>query len=145
LGIRKDFSMRPSWWQVPMTKPWVGSVRFEDDFDSPTLEESLWLPAYLPHWSSREASRPRYRIESGNLVLMIEPDQQPWCPEFNGSIRLSNLQTGTFSGSLGSSIGQHRFSHECRVREEQRTIAPKPRARTSAAQSALAGATRAEA
>lgn len=102
-----------------MSEPGESVLVFEDDFDAPTLDESAWLPAYLPQWSSRAASQPRYRIEQGNLVLTIEPDQPPWCPEFNGSVRVSNLQTGVRAGALGSAEGQHRFSPHCRVREEQ--------------------------
>lgn len=98
-----------------------------DDFDGPELDLAHWVPAYLPHWSSRAASRPRYRIEDGCLVLLIEEDQEPWCPEFDGSVRVSGLQTGSFSGPLGSPVGQHAFSPECRVREpqpEERLVTP---------------------
>jgi hypothetical protein len=43
----------------------------------------------------------------------------PWCPEFDGEVRVSSLQTGVFSGPRGSAIGQHRFSPDAVVREEQ--------------------------
>lgn len=92
-----------------------------DDFDAPTLDPTRWVPAYLPHWSSRSAARPRYRIEDGCLHLLIEPDQEPWCPEFDGDVRVSGIQTGAFSGPQGSEIGQHAFSPTCRVREPQAT------------------------
>lgn len=94
-------------------------VLFMDDFDDPRLDLSRWIPEYLPQWSSRAAARPRYRIHDGCLVLEIGADQAPWCPEFNGDVRVSALQTGVFSGPLGSHVGQHRFAPECRVREEQ--------------------------
>ena len=32
----------------------------EDSFDRPVLDERLWIPYYLPHWSSRAASAARY-------------------------------------------------------------------------------------
>lgn len=94
-------------------------AEFFDDFTSPTLDTDLWIPTYLPQWSSREATRPRYRLEDSQLVLTIDPDQKPWSPEFNGPVRVSNLQTGVWSGPLGSDRGQHRFRPELRVREEQ--------------------------
>ena len=50
---------------------------------------------------------------------MIEDDQPPWCPEFDGGTRVSSLQTGVFAGPLGSGVGQHRFTPDAVVREEQ--------------------------
>jgi hypothetical protein len=103
------------------------SLVFADDFDDPTLDTSRWIPAYLPQWSSWERSRPRYRLRDGCLVLAIEPDQRPWCPEFNGPVRVSGLQTGVFSGPIGSPIGQHHFAPGLTVREAQvprRTFTP---------------------
>lgn len=94
---------------------------FLDDFDTPSLDRSKWIPYYLPQWSSREKTQPRYRIEKGCLILEIQPDQEPWSSEFNGSIRVSSLQTGLYSGTLNSAEGQHRFSKDLRVRELQPT------------------------
>ena len=92
-------------------------VLFEDHFDSPALDEARWLPAYLPHWSSLEASRPAYEISGSVLTLTIEDTQRPWLPEFDGAVRVSNLQTGHFAGRPGSNVGQHRFREGLRVRE----------------------------
>ncbi|MEU2348613.1 glycoside hydrolase family 16 protein [Modestobacter sp. NPDC049651] len=91
----------------------------DDDFTSPELDRTLWLPHYLPQWSSRTASAARYRLADGALHLVVEPDQPPWCPEFDGAVRVSNLQTGVRSGPVGSTDGQHRFSDALVVREEQ--------------------------
>jgi hypothetical protein len=94
----------------------------EDDFAGPELDPSLWFPFYLPHWSSRAASAPRYRIVGGQLHLLVDEDQPPWCPEFDGGIRASCLQTGEFAGALGSRAGQIRFNTDVVVREEQPEI-----------------------
>ncbi|MEV4331840.1 hypothetical protein AB0K02_15095 [Streptomyces sp. NPDC049597] len=59
-------------------------LEFDESFDDANLNDSRWLPYYLPHWSSREAARARYHIEQGALNLLIEEDQKPWCPEFDG-------------------------------------------------------------
>lgn len=92
---------------------------FQDDFETDELERSKWLPYYLPQWNSRRNSEANYRFEDSQLLLRITEEQRPWCPEFDGDVKVSNLQTGVFSGPLGSASGQHRFSRECLVREEQ--------------------------
>jgi glycosyl hydrolase family 16 len=99
------------------------ALELEDDFGGDSLNDRLWLPSYLPHWSSRAASAARYSIRDGALRLSIESDQQPWCPEFDGSTRVSSLQTGVFSGPLGSEIGQCHFRKDLVVREEQARVA----------------------
>ncbi len=71
-----------------------------------------WLPFYLPHWSSREQAAARYVLEGGRLRLLVEADQEPWCPEFDGDVRVSAFQTGTLDG-------QHRFADGLEVREQQ--------------------------
>src|SRR3954468_6595652 len=97
----------------------VPGLAFEDDFDGPDLDRSHGLPSYLPQWSSREQAAARYTVADGQLRLRIDADQPPWCPEFDGDVRVSSLQTGVFAGPLGSGIGQHRFTPEVVVREEQ--------------------------
>ncbi len=92
----------------------------EDQFDGEELDGSLWLPYYLPQWSSATRSAARYELVDGCLDLLIEADQVPWCPEYDGETRTSSLQTGVFSGPVGSTIGQHRFNPTVVVREEQR-------------------------
>jgi len=95
-------------------------LEFEDAFDGDVLDKTRWFPYYLPQWSSREASAARYQIGGGLLRLVIEADQQPWCPEFDSEIRVSSLQTGVFAGPPGSSVGQQRFNPRLVVREAQR-------------------------
>jgi hypothetical protein len=100
---------------------WPGyELEFEDTFDGSGLDERRWLPHHLPQWSTRERSKARYAIDGGRLRLLIEADQQPWCPELDGQVRVSSLQTGVFAGPVGSTIGQHRFHPEAIVREPQR-------------------------
>jgi hypothetical protein len=94
-------------------------VEVEDDFADPELNPKLWIPYYLPQWSSRQAAAARYVIRDGQLVLRIEAEQQPWNQDVDGWLRVSSLQTGVFSGPLGSALGQHRFDERLVVREEQ--------------------------
>ena len=92
---------------------------FDDHFDGPLLDPR-WLPHYLPQWSSRERSAARYElVDGGGLRLLIEKDQPPWCPELDGDVRVSSLQTGVFAGPLGSDVGQHRFHPRAVVTEAQ--------------------------
>jgi Glycosyl hydrolases family 16 len=86
------------------------ALEVEDRFDGPHLDTSLWLPHHLPHWSSWTASAARYRLGDGLLRLVVEEDQSPWCPEFDGQMRVSSLQTGV-------TAGQHRFAPSAVVRE----------------------------
>jgi hypothetical protein len=95
-------------------------LELEDTFDGDTLDQSRWLPCYLPQWSSREASAARYQVGGGALRLLIEADQQPWCPEWDGQNRTSTLQTGVFAGPVGSPVGQSRFKPDLVVRQAQR-------------------------
>ena len=98
------------------------ALDFEDTFEADELERARWLPYYLPHWSSRTRAAARYEVGGGRLRLLIEHDQQPWCPELDGETRVSSLQTGAFSGPLGSAVGQHRFHPAAVVREEQPAV-----------------------
>ena len=97
-------------------------LEFEDTFDGETLDTARWLPYYLPHWSSRKRSAARYAVGDGFLRLRIEEDQDPWCPELDGELRVSSLQTGELAGPVGTTVGQHRFSEHAVVREEQPTV-----------------------
>src|SRR4029453_10675219 len=97
-------------------------VEFEDTFDGDDLDLGHWLPYYLPHWSSRARSAARYEVAGGRLRLLVEADQEPWCPELNGDVRVSSLQTGSFSGPVGSAVGQHRFHPAAVVREQQPAV-----------------------
>lgn len=95
------------------------TLEFSDDFRAPALDRRKWLPFYVPHWSSRAATKATASTGADGLVLTIAPDQKPWSPEYDGDIRVSSIQTGLFSGPLGSGIGQHRFKPGLVVREEQ--------------------------
>jgi hypothetical protein len=95
------------------------TLEVEDDFDDPRLDERLWLPSYLPQWSSRAAAAARYGIRDGCLRLRIDADQDPWAPDIDAFTKVSSLQTAVHSGPVGSEIGQHRFRAGLVVREAQ--------------------------
>lgn len=100
---------------------------FADEFDDPVLDTRNWFPHYLPHWSSCAKTRAHYRIADSYLRLFIAEGQEPWCPEFDGGVKVSGLQTGHWSGPAGGFQGQHRFRPDLVVRDvvaEQRLFLP---------------------
>lgn len=105
----------------PIEKPGY-LLEFQEGFGGDSLNPDHWLPFYLPQWSSREKARAHYRLEDGQLVLQITEQQQPWCPDHNGAVKVSSLQTGVFSGPLGSAAGQHRFAKDLVVTEAQPSL-----------------------
>ncbi|PJJ72559.1 glycosyl hydrolase family 16 [Diaminobutyricimonas aerilata] len=90
----------------------------DERFDVASLDETVWLAHYLPHWTTPERSAARYRLRHGRLELRIEQDQPEWAPDIVRGMRVSNLQTGHVAGPLGSAIGQHRTDERLVVRTE---------------------------
>ena len=98
----------------------VADAGFSDDFDRPALDETSWLPSYLPMWSSRSASAATYTIDNSCLSLSIPVDQGLWCAgEHSPPLRVSGVQSGAHSGPAGSTRGQQRFREGLLVREAQ--------------------------
>lgn len=97
-------------------------LEFAEDFRGPAVDEQRWVPYYCPHWASRARSRARTGRRDGRLVLEIGADQPPWSEEWDGQLRASVLQTGLFSGPVGSDRGQLRFRDDLVVREAQPTV-----------------------
>jgi hypothetical protein len=62
---------------------------------------------YLPQWTTPDRSAARYAFVAEGLQLRIEEDQLDWRPE-DGRLRVSNLQTGVYSGTEGTARGTHR-------------------------------------
>jgi hypothetical protein len=96
------------------------AVSFRDDFEGRDLDRSVWIPHYLPQWSSRAESAATYEVTGSELRLSIPPGQGLWCPaEHDGPLRVSGIQSGVFSGEVGSTAGQQPFRDGLRVREAQ--------------------------
>jgi len=91
-----------------------------DDFDAPDLDRAVWLPHYLPAWSSLAETRATYLIDDSRLELSIPPEQGLWCAgDHEPPLRVSGVQTGNFSGPVGSTVGQQPYREGVRVREAQ--------------------------
>lgn len=84
------------------------------------LDTSVWSPYYLPHWSSRAASAASYEQDGSDLRLFIPPEQGLWCADdHQPPLRVSGIQSGNYSGPVGSTVGQQPFREGQLVREEQ--------------------------
>ena len=93
---------------------------FLDDFEGPELDLDVWLPHYLPMWSSRAATRASYQLEESCLVLSIPPAHGLWLPELHRPpLRVSGIQSGNRSGPVGSTTGQQAVHEGQQVREQQ--------------------------
>jgi hypothetical protein len=98
-------------------------VSLDERFAGDALDTDVWFPYYLPHWSSRASSAATYEVRDGSLHLTIPPTQGLWCPDVHEEpLRVSCIQTGSFAGPLGSTIGQQPFRDGLEVREEQPTM-----------------------
>lgn len=95
-------------------------LAFDEDFTDPALNSDRWVAHYLPHWTTPARSAARYELRPGLLRLRIDADQPAWRVD-DGELRVSNIQTGTFSGPPGSPIGQHRHRADLAVRTAQST------------------------
>jgi hypothetical protein len=95
-------------------------VSFDDDFDGTALDTEVWVPHYLPQWSSRAESAASYAIAGSELRLTIPPEQGLWCPGEHDPLRVSGIQSGVFSGPVGSTIGQQPVHEGALVRDSQR-------------------------
>ncbi|MFC5064388.1 glycoside hydrolase family 16 protein [Actinomycetospora atypica] len=94
--------------------------RFDERFPPPTLDLAVWTPAYLPAWSSRAAAAAEYRLDDEGLRLSIPDDHPVWCADrHEPPLRVSAVQSGNWSGAVGSTRGQQPFREGLVVREEQ--------------------------
>ena len=85
-------------------------TELDERFTGQSLDPQVWFPFYLPHWSSREQSAATYVIRDGELHLLIPPHQPLWCSDLHDEpLRVSGVQTGSFAGPVGSTIGQQPF------------------------------------
>ncbi len=95
----------------------------DEDFTGDALDPGVWFPYYLPHWSSRAGSAAALRVRDRQLHLTIPADHPLWCPDLHPEpLRVSCVQTGSFAGPLGSTVGQQPFAEGLTVREEQPTL-----------------------
>jgi hypothetical protein len=100
-----------------------GPQEIDDRFDGVALDEAVWTPAYLPAWSSRVESAATYRLGHDGLRLSLPREHPLWCADLHdGALRVSAVQSGNWSGPVGSSQGQQPFRDGLVVREEQPAV-----------------------
>ena len=92
----------------------------EDRFAGDALDTDVWVAYYLPHWSSRASSAATYTVAGGELRLSIPPSQGLWCEGLHdGALRVSGIQSATFSGPVGSPVGGQPFRDDLLVASEE--------------------------
>jgi hypothetical protein len=93
---------------------------FSDDFDGTGLDLDVWVPHYLPAWSSRAGTAATYAVRDSFLHLTIPREQGLWCADdHEPAMRVSAVQSGSASGPVGSTVGQQPYREGLLVREEQ--------------------------
>jgi hypothetical protein len=91
-----------------------------DEHFADGLDTAVWTASYLPAWSSRAAAAATWSADRDGLHLTIPPEQPLWCPDLHeGALRVSAVQSGNWSGPLGSGQGQQPFRDGLVVTEEQ--------------------------
>jgi hypothetical protein len=96
------------------------NLDLDERFTCDTLDTEVWFPYYLSHWSSRSQSAATCEVRNSELHVSIPVDQPLWCADtHDGPLRVSCVQTGSYSGPVGSTIGQQPFRDGLEVRQEQ--------------------------
>jgi len=104
---------------APATVPSGYRLVFEDDFTGDALDHRVWFPHYLPAWSSRAESAADYEVVDSCLVLSIPPGKGFWLPGEHSPLRVSAVQTGNWSGEVGSIAAQQTYRPGAQVAEQQ--------------------------
>lgn len=98
-------------------------TELEETFDRDQLDPAIWVPYYLAHWSSRKESAATWAIRDHALRLSIPLEQPLWCAGLHAEpLRVSCIQSASFSGPLGGTSGPQPFRDGLVVREEQPTL-----------------------
>ena len=99
-----------------------GPESIDERFTGNSLDPDVWVTGYLPAWSSYAQAAATYELTSNGLRLSIPPEQPLWCPDRHSpALRVSAVQTGNWSGPVGSTQGQSPFTDGLTVREQQST------------------------
>lgn len=109
--------------QSPTTSQGQGLAELDESFDSGQLDRSVWVPNHAAHWSSRAATEATWSIRDDALHLTIPPEQPLWCPDLHEEpLKVSCIQSASYSGPAGSPDGPQPFRDGLVVREVQPTL-----------------------
>jgi hypothetical protein len=100
----------------------VGANRetIDEHFDGDALAPDIWVPSYLAHWSSRVAAAAAPDNTPEGLRLSIPPHHPLWCADTHPEpLRVSCIQSASFSGPVGTTQGPQPFRDGLVVREAQ--------------------------
>ena len=93
-------------------------MAFRDDFDGPDLDTDVWLPHYLPAWSSRAAD-PGVVPAGGLLPGPRRAGRPPGVADPRAAAAGVGRAVGQLVGPGRHPVGQQRFEEGQLVREEQ--------------------------
>lgn len=97
----------------------MGPTEIDETFAA-GLDESVWTAAYLPAWSSAAEAAATWAVDGEGLRLSLPLEHPLWCPDLHeGALRVSAVQSGNWSGPVGSAQGQQPFRDGLVVREQQ--------------------------
>jgi hypothetical protein len=104
-----------------MTIVTPGPRAIDERFDR--LDPTVWTAAYLPAWSSRAQAAATWAVDADGLHLSLPPEHPRWCPDLHPEpLRVSAVQSGSWSGPVGSAQGQQPFRDGLVVREQQPAV-----------------------
>jgi hypothetical protein len=99
----------------------LGPATINERFAGRQLDEAIWTPAYLPSWSSTREAAATHEVIAEGLRLTIPAEQPLWCADLHEEpLCVSAIQSGNWSGPVGSTRGQQPFADGLVVREAQR-------------------------
>jgi hypothetical protein len=76
---------------------------FSDDFSGPALDRDRWIDHYLPTGARPNAQQPATSSAAMAWGCSSRPTNSSGAPR-DGPMRVSNIQTGSFSGPLGARV-----------------------------------------
>jgi len=83
-----------------------GRTSLDEDFTGPDLDRSVWLPHYLPAWSSAAATAATYEVSDSRLRLSVPPGHGLWCAgDHRPDMRVSGIQPRSSTSASGPADG----------------------------------------
>ncbi|WP_433326258.1 family 16 glycosylhydrolase [Spirillospora sp. CA-294931] len=70
------------------------TLDFQEEFNGTSLDQSKWLPKYLPHWTSTpENAKARYTVADGVLTERLDADTPAWNAKWDSTVKISSIQS----------------------------------------------------
>ena len=106
----------------PCAQPTATTRTSSTTSTDPTSTCRCGCPTTSPSGARGRRARRRMPSRDSCLQLTIPPDQGLWCPGEHDPLRVSGVQSGVFSGPVGSTVGPAAVPSGRLVREAQETL-----------------------